>query len=80
MGIRESDRITAGLRYVAEEVSVHRDDFRRDQHPGGSALLEGCESLGYVQRGDGESGDRYAMTAAGLRRLAHAEPAPSAED
>lgn len=80
MGLHESNRITDGLRYVAGELSVHRDDFRRDNAPGGAALLEGCESLGYVQRGDGESGDRYAMTAAGLRRLAHAEPAPSAED
>ena len=80
MGLHESNRITDGLRYVAGELSVHRDDFRRDNAPGGAALLEGCESLGYVQRGEGESGDRYAMTAAGLRRLADAEPAPSAED
>jgi hypothetical protein len=80
MGIRESDRITDGLRYVAGELSVHRDEFRRDNAPGGAALLEGCESLGYLQRGDGESGDRYALTDAGLRRLADAEPAPSAED
>ena len=80
MGFRESDRITDGLRYVAGEFSVHRDEFRRDNAPGGAALLAGCESLGYLQRGDGESGDRYAMTDAGLRRLADAEPAPSAED
>lgn len=75
MGFRESDRITEGLRYVAGEFSVHRDDFRRDNAPGGSALLEGCESLGYVRRGEGESGDRYALTEAGQRRLAAAEPA-----
>jgi hypothetical protein len=75
MGFRESDRITAGLRYVAGELSVHRDEFRREHAPGGSALLDGCESLGYVKRGEGEAGDRYAMTAAGLRRLAAVDPA-----
>lgn len=80
MGIHESDRITAGLRYVAEEVSVHRDDFRRDQHPGGSALLEGCESLGYLRRGkSSENCERFALTAAGQRRLQAAEPAPAGE-
>lgn len=74
------DRITEGLRYLAGEFSVHRDEFRRDNAPDGAALLEGCESLGYVRRGDGEAGDRYALTEAGRRRLAHAEPAPAADD
>ncbi|TPG08312.1 hypothetical protein EAH88_11810 [Rhodanobacter glycinis] len=77
MGIQESTRITEALRYVAGEFSVHRDEFRRDNQPNGSALLEGCESLGYLRRGDGESGERYAMTDAGRRRLADVEPAPA---
>ena len=80
MGKDQSSRITEGLRYVAGEFSVHRDDFRRDNVPGGAALLEGCESLGYVRRGEGESGDRFALTDAGRRRLADVALEPSHDE
>ena len=70
MSLRESDRITDALRYVAAAMSVDRDRFYRDQHPGGAALLEGCVSLGYVQRGKlRDNCDRFGLSDAGHRRL-----------
>lgn len=69
-----SARITDGLRYLAREVSANRDEFRRDNQPEGAALMEGLASHGYIRRGaTPETFDRYALTAAGRRRLAAAE-------
>jgi hypothetical protein len=80
MGIHESNRITQGLRYLAEEFSANRDEFRRDNHPDGAALLEACSNLGYVARGTTpETWDRHALTAAGRRRLAAVESEATSE-
>lgn len=71
MGNHASNRITQGLRYLAEQFSAHRDEFRRDNQPDGAALLESCSNLGYVARGTTrETFGRHALTAAGRRRLA----------
>jgi len=81
MGIQESSRITEGLRYLAGEFSVDRDEFRRDNQPGGAALLEACSNLGYVGRGvTPETRDRFALTDAGRRRLAAVETEPAEQD
>lgn len=81
MGIRESTRITEGLRYLDHEVSASRDEFRKAMHPGGAALLEACESLGFLRRGKTAATiDRVVLTDAGQRRLAAAEPAPAADE
>lgn len=61
-----SDRITDGLRWLAGEFSATRDEFRAALQPDGAALLEGCQSLGYVHG----PRDRIAVSAAGRRRLA----------
>jgi hypothetical protein len=69
-------RIDDALRYLAEQISATREEFWRDNQPGGSALLEGVLSHGYVMR----KGDRVALSPAGHRRLKAVEPAPSAVD
>jgi hypothetical protein len=76
-----ADRITDGLRYLVGEFSADRDEFRRNNQPHGAALLDACQNLGYVARGQtAETRDRVALTAAGRRRLAAVEAPPSAED
>lgn len=70
MGIAESNRITTGLRYLAEQTSASRDEFRRDNAPGGAALCESLLSHGYAIRGrTAETLDRIALSDAGRRRL-----------
>lgn len=70
-----TDRLTEGLKFVAEELSCSNDEFRRAHHPGGDMLLTALETRGYVNR----RGDRIAVSAAGQRRLRELAPAPEAE-
>lgn len=60
-----TDRLHDGLRYLAEQFSASADEFRRDNAPGGVMLLEGLVSRGYAH----EKAGRYAVSAAGRRRL-----------
>lgn len=80
MGIDQSKRITEGLHYLAGEISVDRDEFRRDNQPDGAALLEAVRNLGYVAPGKTPATrDRLGLTDAGRRRLASAESRESVE-
>lgn len=58
-------RIDDALRYLAEQISVTKEEFWRDNRPNGAGLLEGLHGLGYVAR----KGDRLALSSAGQRRL-----------
>jgi hypothetical protein len=69
-------RIDDALRYLAEQISVTKEEFWRGNQPGGAALLEGITSHGYTLR----KGDRFALSPAGHRRLKAIEPSPDAVD
>ena len=60
-----TDRMTEGLKYLAESFSVDADEFRRDNAPGGEMLLMGAVSKGYAT----ERAGRYAVSEAGRRKL-----------
>ena len=65
------DKIADGIRYLASEFSVTRDEFRSANRQDGDALLDGLLSHGYAVETDG----RFAASRMGLRRLADVEPA-----
>jgi len=59
------DRLASGVRYLAREMSVSRDEFLRDQYPGGGMLLDAMLSQRYSWRKQ----DRIQLTESGYRRL-----------
>ena len=70
------DRITAAVRYLAEQFSVTADEFRRDNAPQGAMLLEGAVAKGYAIA----EGGRYAVSPAGRRYLAAVDAPPLEAD
>lgn len=68
------DRITQALAFAQGEVSFTRSEFARQIDRERSGLLNALVSLGYVRRGQTtDTFDRFAVTAAGSRRLAAAK-------
>lgn len=61
-----SEAMTGALQYLAEAFSVSRQEF---QMAVGVQLMEGVLAHGYANEHDG----RYAISAAGRRRLDHAD-------
>lgn len=61
-----TDRITAGLRFMAiEGSSCSREEFRRGNQPAGDMLLTALHTGGYVRT----HGEQLALSEQGLRRL-----------
>lgn len=58
-----SNRLHRAVQYLAEQFSVSRDEFRRDNTPGGEMLMEALISQGYANQRDG----RLALSRAGER-------------
>lgn len=64
----DSQVMVGGLRYLAAEFVLTREDWRR-HHKGGDMLLDGLLSRGYAR----QQGDRYAITPAGRACLEDAD-------
>ena len=71
----ESMALTDGLRFLTEQFSCSQEEWR-EHHCGGDMLLEGLVSHGYALTQNG----RYAVSAAGRRRLEAVERNPLEED
>lgn len=65
-----TDRINQGIRYLAEQFSCDKDEFRRDNQPQGSMLLDGLLSKGFARVAKEE---RIVATQAGRNRLKDSE-------
>ncbi len=72
-----TDRINEGIRYLAEQFSCDKDEFRRDNQPQGEMLLDGLLSKGFARVGREE---RIVATEAGRRRLKDSEVSNGQDD
>jgi len=64
-----TDRIHQGLKWLAGEFSATADEFRSAHKAGSDMLLTGIVSQGYAR----EQRGRYAVTDAGMARMADVE-------
>lgn len=64
-------RLLEALQWLSAEFSADRQDFRRKFHKGADDLRDGLVAHGLAFRDKRQ--DRYAVSAAGFRRLADVE-------